>query len=105
MIAGEEPAGPPETCLDLIRDEENPVAGTDVADLSQVTFRWDDHSRFPLNRLYEKSGGLRGDRRFQSTSIAIRDRDESGGERAKPITVQRLRRESDNRDRPPVKVP
>ena len=72
----------PKSGLDFIEDQHDVVAVADLSRGLEVAGRWNDNPGFTLDGLYQKTGGVGGDGRFQGIGIAEGDDFESRGERA-----------------------
>ena len=79
VVDGEAFAGPPETRLHLVGDEEDVVCVTDRPDRGKVAGRRDDHAGLTLDRLDEERDRMLVDRRLERVRVPERDRAEPGG--------------------------
>ncbi len=87
VLAGECKSGSPETCLDLVGDEQDVVLGADFADLFEVTVWRDDDPRFALDGFDQEANGVFIDGRLECVDVAVFYDFESWGEGSESIST------------------
>src|ERR1019366_3675646 len=87
VIAGEQGAGAAEARLHLVADEQHTVPRADLARPGEIAGRGHDDASLALDRLDEKSRGVRRDRCFKCRGITERNADEARCERAEAVAV------------------
>ena len=79
MLAGQQVASAAESGLYLVGDQQYVVAVADLGAGGKITVGGNDDAAFALDRLDEKGGGIRRDRRFQCRRVAVGNAQQAGG--------------------------
>ena len=72
VLLGQQLAGAAEAGLDLVEDQDDVVAGAELARGAQIAGRRDDHARLALDRLDQEGDGVGADGRLQRGGVAER---------------------------------
>lgn len=105
VLPGEAPAGPAESGLHLVPDQQHVVSGTDLPHAGEVALRRHDDAALCLDRFQQDRGRPRRDCRPERSQIAERHRAEPRNERPEDTLVAFLAAEPDHADPAPVEVP
>ena len=104
MFFSQQLAGTPQAGLDLIQNHDDIVLGAYGSGLAQVAVRRDDHPGFTLNRLSQKSNGVRCDGCFEGITIAVWNNLKSGGKGTKIFASCFVRAETNDADGATMKI-
>src|SRR6516165_9539349 len=97
MLFGEEPPGTTEPRLNLVENQNDVVACTNLAHCFEVTCRRNNHPRLALDGLDQEGDRIGRDRRFERGSVAKgHDAAESGGEGAEAVARGRIGTKADD---------
>ena len=103
VLVGEPVAGPPETGLHLVENQQQVVLIGQPAEPLEEAFRRNPDASFALDRLDHDRGGLIVDERLDGGQVSMRSVDEAGHQRPEAFVILRLRRGCRRAERPPVK--
>src|SRR5262249_14056543 len=105
MLFGEQPAGTTEPSLNLVENQNDVVARTNLAHRFEITCRRNDHPRLALDGLDEEGDRIRRDRRFERRGVAQGyDTAESGGEGTEGLARGRVGGKADGRQGSGVEI-
>src|SRR5262249_38277036 len=97
MLFGEEPAGTAEPSLNLIENQNNVVARTNLAHRFEITRRRNDHPGLALDGLDQEGDRIGCDRCFERRGVAKGyDAADSGGEGTEAVARGRIGAEADD---------
>src|SRR6516164_4949915 len=96
MLFSEQPAGSTEPGLDLVENQNDVVALTNLAHPFEITCGRNNHPRLALDGLDQECDRIGRDRRFERGSVAKWYNAESGGEGAEAVARGRIGAKADD---------
>src|SRR6516164_5796805 len=96
MLFGEQPAGSTEPGLDLVENQNDVVALTNLAHPFEITCGRNNHPRLALDGLDQECDRIGRDRRFERGSVAKWYNAESGGEGTEAVARGRIGAKADD---------
>src|SRR6516164_8640742 len=104
MLFGEQPAGATEPGLNLVENQDDVVARTNLADRSEIAGRRNDHARLALNWFDQEGDRVGRDRRFERCGVAKGHNVETGREGAETVARGCVGAEADDRQSAAVEI-